>query len=91
MQGGNFSNVSASASRLILRRKASLPSELKPTMWNVSLPISRPITVGAGDPDPAWAFMLLLLLKGLSLQTTRWGEQPVHPISRRSLGPLCGR
>jgi hypothetical protein len=33
----------AEVSRLILRRKAILPSVLKPTMWKTSLPMSMPI------------------------------------------------
>ncbi len=41
--GGSFFHVSTSASRLILRRKAILPSVLNPTTWKTSLPMSMPI------------------------------------------------
>ena len=37
MHGGSFLKVSTRASRLILRRKAILPSASKPTMWKTSL------------------------------------------------------
>ena len=48
----SFLKVSVSASRLILRRKAILPSALKPTMWKTSLPISMPIEAKGGCRPP---------------------------------------
>ena len=45
---GSLLKVSMSASRLILRRKAILPSALKPTMWKTSLPMSMPIEAKGG-------------------------------------------
>jgi hypothetical protein len=48
MLAGSLLKVSMSASRLILRRKAILPSALKPTMWKTSLPMSMPIEAKGG-------------------------------------------
>jgi hypothetical protein len=43
MLGGSSLKASMSASLLILRRKAMLPSVPKPTTWKTSLPMSMPI------------------------------------------------
>src|SRR5215212_6416830 len=43
MLGGSCLKTSRSASLLILRRKAILPSVPKPTTWKTSLPMSMPI------------------------------------------------
>src|ERR1700722_8006717 len=48
MLAGSLLKVSISASRLILRRKAIVPSALKPTMWKTSLPMSMPIEAKRG-------------------------------------------
>src|ERR1700749_564751 len=48
MLAGSLLKVSMSASRLILRRKAIVPSVLKPTMWKTSLPMSMPIEAKLG-------------------------------------------
>jgi hypothetical protein len=55
--GGNFLLVAASASRLILRRNAILPSVPKPTMWKTSLPMTMPIEAKGGvavSTAPGW-------------------------------------
>jgi len=65
--GGSFLKLSTSASRLTLRRKAILPSELKPTMWKTSLPMSMPIEVKAG-------LVVSVGCCGVSLQTIHAGE-----------------
>jgi hypothetical protein len=45
MHAGSLRNVSASARRLIFRRKAICPSAPKATMWKTYLPISMPTDV----------------------------------------------
>jgi hypothetical protein len=50
--GGSLLKVSTSESRLILRRKAILPSVLKPMTWKTSLPMSMPIEAKGGMVVP---------------------------------------
>jgi hypothetical protein len=52
--GGSFSNSRSSASRLIFRRRTTVPSGLKPTTWNTSFPMSIPIDAIAGASWPRW-------------------------------------
>src|ERR1700690_1670480 len=79
-QGGNFLKVSASASRLILRRKAILPSVLKPTMWKTSLPMSMPIDARESVVVSMGCFSVCCGVVSTDYPLGR-GKQPVHPIN----------
>ena len=85
--GGSRLKVSRSARRLILRRKAILPSVPKPTTWKTSLPISMPIE--AKGVCGGVHGLLLRMLRGSLCRLSPRGEQPVHPISRRERLSAC--
>src|SRR6201982_1289015 len=72
--------VSASASRLILRRKAILPSVPKPTMWKTSLPMSMPIEAREGVMVSMGCFSVCCDVVFADYPRRR-GKQPVHPIT----------
>jgi invasion protein IalB len=70
--GGSFLKVSTSASRLILRRKAILPSVLKPTTWKTSLPMSMPIEARGGMLVVPWAASPVDTVDLQALSYTPW-------------------